>query len=123
MACFADDQGAMGYYSGMGLGLTLKVATVMLAACLNKLQASCNTACNTPCFAGGMVTTSSSSSSDVVMSSEKEGKKEVQPPPVPVQVVDYLSVVLPAVRPVFDWLLCQPKLYFAARATTKPHLL
>ncbi len=123
---YLDDRGAVGYYSGVGLGLTLRVTTIMMAACLNKLQALELPACNTACNAvetGGVMT--ASFPSDEVVSSEEggEGGEVKFLPPPPVEVLGYLSVVLPAVRIVFDWILCQDKLYFSARASTKLPLL
>lgn len=42
---------------------------------------------------------------------------------LPAEVLDYLSVVLPAVRIVYDWILSQQQLYWRAREATKHPLL
>ena len=45
------------------------------------------------------------------------------PLPVSVEVLDCLSVLLPAVRIVFDWFLCQKELYSKCLQTIKETLL
>ena len=110
-----DEQSAAGYYCGMGLGLTLKVASIFLAACVDKLQVlattpcnpACNSACNTDC---------NTASEEC---EEENGLCEEERVKIPAEVLDYLSVVLPAVRIVYDWVLCQRDLYFKARTATK----
>ena len=132
-----DECSAVGYYSGVGLGLTLRLATIMLAACVSKLQAACDTACNTACntacdTAGKLMKlevdnapNGETVSSEETMNSEelvRETDHTSDQAPAPVEVLDYFSVVLPAVRIVYDWILCQSPLYFSSRAATK-HLL
>ena len=92
----------------------------MLAACINKLQGLATTTCSTACngsLAGEGVAAA-------VVTSEEEGEEGLKTlPPEVLEVLDYLSVALPAVRIVYDWVLGQEKLYLAARAAAKPPLL
>lgn len=78
---FADSPSAQVHHCSVSLGLALQLATVLLVACVERVK---TTPIATP------------TDGDVIAESA-EG-------------VDYLAVLLPAVRVLLDWFLCQEQL-------------
>lgn len=90
----------MVYYCGAGLDFMFQFATVLLEACVQRLQA--------------VPHPHDSISSPLEGWAGLVGWEEL---------LDYLSVLLPAVRVVFDWFKCQRELCLEALTTVKQPIL
>lgn len=75
------------------MALTMQVATVLLAACVEKLETTPTT----------------------IDKNAESGEW--------VELQDYLAVSLPAVRVFVDWFLCQEELYSTSLAAVKQPIL
>lgn len=99
-----DDQGALRHYCGVSLGLALQMATVLLSACIERMLLI-----DTPtlsCVPGEEVRKGACHPDSITL-----GGREIAVLSEGVQLLDYLVVVLPAVRILYDWFLCQNDLY------------
>ena len=100
-----EDHNAVVYYCGAGLDFMLQFSTVLLEACVLRLQTASEAGDGT----------------DMPLPHD-----DVSPPlerwvgPAGWEkLLDYLSVVVPAVRMVFEWFKCQRELCVEAIASVK----
>lgn len=97
---FADSPSARVHHCGVSLGLSLQVAAVLLVACVERLK---TIPIATP--------TDSEPVSSIAESAEG------------VELLDYLAVLLPAVRVLLDWFLCQEELRSISHTAVKQPIL
>ena len=112
-----EDQSALRHYCGLSLGLTLQLVTVLLSACAERMQAVATptlSPSNPPSEEEGAGCNSSSpmrwDGRGVVPSADGE------------KLLDYLAVLVPASRILYDWFLCQTELYSTSLQSLKPAL-
>ena len=123
-----DEPDGLRHYCGLSLGLTLQLTTVLLSACLQRLQSlatptTLNEGADSPSGVGEGVASESvttppapSEGEEVLGVPGDSARCEVVPsarelPSARVELLDYLSAVLPAIRILYDWFLCQSDLY------------
>lgn len=151
----ADDPGALAHHCGVAVGFVLRVATVLLEASVERLQAtptgrlkttptgSLQTTPTGATASSGILQTtpmaSPTASPDLLQTTPTALSGILQTTPLGIpqttptassqgrewcdELLDFMAVVLPSVRVVLDWILCQAELCACAITSVGQPLL